>query len=788
MSRYTAIERLRSGGASIEPGPEEPTDEPTEEPTQRTDGTEATAVGQHAWKRRCLAVAVGMLLVVGMLVAVLGDSRPRLAATNSKVAASRVAIPVLPGEQRCQGGEFVPRESAKIRLYPGFPRGGPGQPLVVSILDDLGRLVGQANVQGGYPAGRLDVAIPRPPRDLAPASFCLHNTGQQPVTFAGNLTAASPEALPGPNGPGARQTDEVRVDYFREGRESWLQLAPEIAQRFALFKPFFFGPWLMWATLAVVVGVFAFVIALLVTRIGERPRRARSDRPSRDAGRSRNRLLAAADRLRRSLPAMGWACAAIAFVNAAVWATVTPPLHVPDEPAHVGYVQYIADRWSLPPSGGPGSTDRSRERASRTGDDLSGEYQAVYFHLPFGAEAKPSWSERQDRELRDQLRQRPSRSALSGARGATSYPPLYYALEAVPARLTYGLDALGRLYLMRLTSALMGAVTVAFVYLFLRETFPSTPWLCAVGALAIAFQPVFSFMSGGVNNDNLVYTAGAVLIFLLARALRRGLTPRVGLGIGAAISVGLLAKPSMMTLVPGAGVGVALALWRSQDKRRAVVAALGAVATAVVVWTGWVTVNDAVFHRSTYLTGGLSSDATSRVTSLRGQASYLWQYFLPRLPFMAEQFPGYPSYPVWDVYIQGFVGRFGYFQYGFPMWANKVGLGILGAVATLAAVALARARRLVKARWAELVCYGALLGGALVLNATIGYRSRALTGFNFEQPRYLFPLLALYGAAVALASWAPGRRWGPAFGAFLVVLAMGHWLFAVLLTIARYYA
>jgi hypothetical protein len=44
---------------------------------------------------------------------------------------------------------------------------------------------------------------------------------------------------------------------------------------------------------------------------------------------------------------------------------------------------------------------------------------------------------------------------------------------------------------------------------------------------------------------------------------------------------------------------------------------------------------------------------------------------------MEDVFRGYPAYPVWDVYIQGFIGRFGWFQYGFPLWANKLGLGVL---------------------------------------------------------------------------------------------------------------
>jgi len=61
------------------------------------------------------------------------------------------------------------------------------------------------------------------------------------------------------------------------------------------------------------------------------------------------------------------------------------------------------------------------------------------------------------------------------------------------------------------------------------------------------------------------------------------------------------------------------------------------------------------------------------------------------------------------------------------------------------------------------------------------------TGIFFEQARYLFPVLALYGAFVALAVIGSGRRWEKAAGVTVVVLAVGHSLFSQLLTIDRFY-
>ena len=73
-------------------------------------------------------------------------------------------------------------------------------------------------------------------------------------------------------------------------------------------------------------------------------------------------------------------------------------------------------------------------------------------------------------------------------------------------------------------------------------------------------------------------------------------------------------------------------------------------------------------------------------------------------------------------------------------------------------------------------------------NRVLRYRGRIDNGYVFEQARYLLPLLPLYAAIVALAVRGAGRRWAPVAAGVLVVAALGHDLFAQLVTIARYYA
>ena len=177
--------------------------------------------------------------------------------------------------------------------------------------------------------------------------------------------------------------------------------------------------------------------------------------------------------------------------------------------------------------------------------------------------------------------------------------------------------------------------------------------------------------------------------------------------------------------------------------------------------------------------------AARAASATAGELGYDWQFYLPRLPFMRDQFPG--VLPLWDTWVKGFVGRFGWLDVGFPQMIAKLALAIYVALVGLAAAALWRGRALLRSRWAELGTYVLMALGLLAAIHHAGYRGRADTGVPFEQARYLLPLLPLYGAIVALAVRGAGRRWGHALAVTIVVLALAHGLFAQLLVISRFY-
>jgi hypothetical protein len=485
------------------------------------------------------------------------------------------------------------------------------------------------------------------------------------------------------------------------------------------------------------------------------------------------------------IPRAGRACALIAFVNAALWSVVVPPFHVPDEISHFGYAQHVAETGTPPPQD-PAAPGQYSDEEQRTLELLR------FFTVVGQPDQRPIGTPAEDRALRAALDAGLSREGQGGRSSATNQPPLYYALAAVPYWASPSHDVLARLALMRLLSALLAAGTVLCVYLFLRELLPGTPWAWTVGALAVAFQPTFMFVAAGVQGDNLLFLASAALLLALARAFRRGLTPARGAAIGAAAAVGVLGKLTFLAFLPGIALALLVLVWRAGAARRA--AAVGAAAAGALVAVPvalYAVLNLAVWERAGGATGGGVGSATiaTGAIGLKQRLTYIWQELLPAIPPMDDQLPGYPP---WSIWLKGFVGHFGWLDYRLPGWVDYGAAAVFAVAGALALLALARAVRRIGARrlaWRApfAVVLGVLAAGLI---GTIGWQAvtyRADTGFQFEQGRYLLPLLCLYGLLVALAARGAGRRWGPAVGAALVALAMAHGLFAEWLTLTRYY-
>jgi Predicted membrane protein (DUF2142) len=478
----------------------------------------------------------------------------------------------------------------------------------------------------------------------------------------------------------------------------------------------------------------------------------------------------------RRVPRAAWVCTVVAILNAVCWSILIPPLQGPDEQAHFAYVQQLAENGSLP----RGSAE----------ENFSSEELTAIRDLEFGETilnpATPATPSRARRErLLHDLSEPLSRKGDGSVGVANSEPPLYYALQTIPYELGSGSNILTRMQLMRLLSVLLTGLTVLFVFMFVRETLPSTPWAWTVGGLCAALSPLLGFVGGSIDPDSLLFVVCAALFYCFARAFRRGLTPRLAATLGSLIACGFITKVNFVGLVPCVVVGLILLTVREartsrRDARRSLALAAGIGSVPVVLY-----MLRNIFVGKPVLSLVTGSIETLTQHSLASNLSYMWQLYLPRLPGMVNDFPG--IFPPLQIWFKGIVGRYNWLETVFPGWVYTVALIPVALIAGLCARELYAERAELRRRAAELAVYLVALLGMMTLIAGASYHSFPTLAAGDTEPRYFLPLLALGCCLLTLAARGAGRRWGPVAGTAIVVLILTHNVLSQLLEISRYY-
>ena len=325
---------------------------------------------------------------------------------------------------------------------------------------------------------------------------------------------------------------------------------------------------------------------------------------------------------------------------AVTYSVATPIFEASDELWHYPVVQYIATGQGLPAQAPPERAGLWKQQASQP---------PLYYAL---AALLTSWID--TRDLTAVLRPNPHAAVgvvtPDGNINMVAHDP---AREAWPWRGT-----VLAVHLARLLSALMGTTTVYLTYRLGLEAFPGRADI-ALGAAAInAFTPMFTFLSGSVNNDNLVIPLCSLALLTMIRQSRRATDDerRLMLGwltLGVVIGLATLAKLSGMVLLSLAALTGVIIAWKRRRWRHLFAAGL-AIGLPVLALTGW------WFWRNLRLYGDLTG------------MSMFTPYFTRPIPADLAQ--------IWSErtsFLYGYWGNFGGLNLPIPGWAYVALNGVL---------------------------------------------------------------------------------------------------------------
>ena len=447
-----------------------------------------------------------------------------------------------------------------------------------------------------------------------------------------------------------------------------------------------------------------------------------------------------------------------------IYSVVVPPFEASDEKWHYPMVKYVADNRALPVQV-PGVETPWRQEGSQP---------PLYYAL---AAAATFWIDTSDmgtvRHLNPHVD--PGATPDGNVNLAVHHP----ARESFPWHGT-----VLAVHLVRLLSVLMGTAAVYLTYLIVREVVPDEPAL-ALGAAAVhAFTPMIVFISGSVNNDNLVVPLSNLALLMLLRLLRHrtpakvasgsgdGLTSgwrtsslvaghrltfaRVAVGryllLGFVLGLAALTKTSSLALTVLTALVVVVRAVRRRSWSEFLVGGLATLIPFLAVSGWW-------FLRNLRLYGDLSGlNVFTEILGTRDVPAGLAQLWRERYSFAA-----------------GYWGNFGGINVPMPAWVYTV----LNALSILAALGLLvlLLRRIFATQEHLLICHLSFFICFLWgLGVFVPWLWWARVTWS-SQGRLVFSAISTWSLllTLGLAAWLP-RRWGrvavAAFALFLLGLAV----------------
>lgn len=232
---------------------------------------------------------------------------------------------------------------------------------------------------------------------------------------------------------------------------------------------------------------------------------------------------------------------------------VTPLFEPPDELKHYQLIRYLIDNRSLPID--EFSEEETMQTLGLFGLNTSGMHRQPLYYV-VGAllvanledpidlpPPNPFWAYESQQASRDnKLQYLPT--------DANTYPYTGTALVV---------------HILRLWSLLLSMGTTIATWFIGKTIWPDSPSKVAAMLTVTILNPMFVYISGSINNDNLVTLLGTICIWLSIIALRDGFTSKTTILIGLAWGCALLSKLTGLLLIASWGIALVISSWKSRS-------------------------------------------------------------------------------------------------------------------------------------------------------------------------------------------------------------------------------
>jgi hypothetical protein len=688
-------------------------------------------------------VAVVVVLLAGLFF---GLKRGDHELGSNAVGVGTPVATVLKGQRLCINKVDVPEHTARLNVWLAAKPEVAKTTFDIEFVGPNGAKAVAADQPVTKKLGYQLVNAPKTPFPVEQTkAICLVGKDSQ-VQVGGAQLNRYPGSTPATLDGKSLDVNEPSVHYYSAASDQPRELSKVVAvfaHSAAFHGPLY--PWLMLLTLLLALAASAYALRILIT----------ADRHS----------------IKRIATVFTLAC----FCWCLSWSVMSPPFQGNDETEHFANLEYTATTGK-----GENTSYKNTLPTYSTHENLL--MLAVHHNaVVVDGTARPFWNDENAPGL-DRDGDRAKRSNGGGFSISTSgHGPLYYALFAPFYQVSKWMQPANQLVFLRAVNSVFASLVALFAVLTAALLLGDRRKLAAaVAGALVAFQPMYAYVSGAINNDTIASVTGAALLYLLVRLAREGWTRKTEIWIGVLAVVGVLGKITGVSNAVFAAMVVALTMLRDRTGS-ALRGGLTVLATVIATSATWLMLTTVIGwpRMLAYQHTDIPPTPDAWHPTMPQRIDYIIQQVFPFIHLTGPMVQ--VSHAFERVYVVGGFGDFFWHRAAFPIPVFKVILLVLLVVFAAGAVGIVRYRRWALKNWlpALIVLAQPVVVYVFVESAYAVPGGRTVMA---EQGRYIFPALAALAVIAAGAGFGLPKKlrefaWGGLaglIGAFTVVA----WFFA----------